>query len=147
MRSPANPVVCGGKVSGKVRVLHDYDSPLSLIKHFKLTFYQNHSSQVPCHPSPLPPHITPHFQMDITWESEGALDMVPTHYKILPRSKLPLTLSTSPRYYPTPEVTTAYGINASSEASSSSTSQQQKQVSIHDHKQGTSLLLVQLFLL
>lgn len=53
--------------------------------------------------------------MDITWESKGTLDMVPTCYRILPRSKLPLTLPTSPRYYPTPEATMAYGINASSE--------------------------------
>ena len=53
--------------------------------------------------------------MDMTWESEGALDMVPTRYRILPWSKLPLTLPTSPRYFPTPEATMAYGINASSE--------------------------------
>ena len=53
--------------------------------------------------------------MDITWESKGTLDMVPTCYRILPRSKLLLTLPTSPRYYPTPEATMAYGINASSE--------------------------------
>ena len=41
----------------------------------------------------------------------GDLGMVPTHSKFFPRPKLPLTLSTSPRYHPGTENITAYGIN------------------------------------
>lgn len=57
-------------------ILHVYDSPLSLLSTLNSVFIRITAPKFLA--TPHHPYLF-HFQMDITWESEEALDTVPTH--------------------------------------------------------------------
>lgn len=114
VESPVSPIVRGKRISGKGRVLHDYDSPLSLSNTLNSIFIRI-SPQVSCHPP------SSHICFIFRWVSPGNLREPWTWYSptwVLSRLKLPLTLSASPRYHQAPEDIMAHGINEKTSTSS-----------------------------
>lgn len=93
-------VVCGEKVSKEQSSSWLWFTFIS-IQHFELTFNR---IKVPKFLAALLHHHSTHSIF--RWTSSGSLREPWTWYpstRNFPRPKLPLTLSTSPRYYPAPE--------------------------------------------